>query len=316
MAEKKIIAVVGATGAQGGGLVRAILNDPEKQFIARAITRNAGSDKAKALAKLGAEVVEANIDDEESLLKAFKDAYGIFCVTFFWDHLSPEREYEEAGRMAKVAKQTGAKHVIWSTLEDTRNWIPIDDNRMPTIHGKYKVPHYDGKSSANHLFTDLGLPVTFLQTSFYWENLIYFGLEPKKDANGKFSFTIPMDNKKLPGIAAEDIGKCALGIFKLSEEAIGKTISIAGEHLTCSQMAEKMSAATGKEIYHNNVSPDTFRSFGFPGADDVGNMFQFKRDFEDYYCSIRDIDATKKLNPSLMNFDEWLEKYKNLIPLD
>jgi uncharacterized protein YbjT (DUF2867 family) len=316
MAEKKIIAVVGATGVQGGGLVKAILNAPDKQFTVRAITRNANSDKAKKLAEMGAEVVEADIDDEKSLVKAFDGAYGAFCVTFFWDHMSPEREIEEAERMAKAAKQTGVQHVIWSTLEDTRNWIPLNDNRMPTIHEKYKVPHFDAKGFANHLFTNLGLPVTFLQTSFYWENFIYFGLEPKKDANGKLALTIPMDNKKLPGIAAEDIGKCALGIFILGTESIGKTISIAGEHLTCSEIAEKMSAATGKEIYHNNVSPDIFRSFGFPGADDVGNMFQFKRDFEEYYCGIRDIDATKKLNPSLMNFDEWLKKYKDLIPLD
>ncbi len=316
MAEKKIIAVVGATGGQGRGLVRAILNDPEKQFIARAITRNAGSDKAKELSILGAEVVEANIDDEESLLKAFKDTYGIFCVTFFWDHFSPEREYDEAERMAKTAKQTGAKHVIWSTLEDTRNWIPLNDNRMPTIHGKYKVPHFDAKGDANQLFTKLGLPATFLQTSFYWENLLYFGLGPKKDEDGKFMFTIPMDDKKLPGIAAEDIGKCAFGIFKRGEELIGKTVSIAGDHLTGKQMTEKMKAATGKEIYYNAVSPDTFRSFGFPGADDLGNMFQFKRDFEEYFCGVRDIDFAKKLNPSLLNFDDWLKKYKELIPLD
>jgi len=316
MAEKKIIAVVGATGAQGGGLVKAILNDPDKQFDVRAITRNANSDKAKKLTEMGAEIVEANIDDEKSLVKAFDGAYGAFCVTFFWDHMSPEREIEEAERMAKAAKQADVKHVIWSTLEDTRNFIPLDDNRMPTIHDKYKVPHYDGKGEANKFFTGLELPVTFLQTSFYWENFIYFGMGPKKGEDGRLNLIIPMDDKKLPGIAAEDIGKCALAIFKNSKDYIGKTVSIAGEHLSGSQIAEKLSIATGKEINFLQVSPETYRGFGFPGADDVGNMFQFKRDFEENYCGARNIDFVKKLNPSLMNFDEWLKKYKNLIPLE
>ncbi|MCI0615232.1 NmrA family NAD(P)-binding protein, partial [bacterium] len=88
MGDKKIIAVVGATGAQGGGLARAILSDKNGDFAARAITREANSEKAKELAKLGAEIVEANIDDEESLKQAFHGAYGAFCVTFFWAHLS------------------------------------------------------------------------------------------------------------------------------------------------------------------------------------------------------------------------------------
>ncbi len=97
--DKKIIAVVGATGAQGGGLVRAILADPSGGFAVRALTRDVNSDKAKALARLGAEVVAANVDDVESMKRAFKGAHGAYCVTFFWDHFSPDRE-----------KAAGAQH--------------------------------------------------------------------------------------------------------------------------------------------------------------------------------------------------------------
>lgn len=154
MAEQKIIAVVGATGAQGGGLVRAILNDKQGGFAVRAITRDAHSDKAKALAAMGAEVVEADVHDEASLRKAFEGAHGVFCVTFFWDHFSPEKEIESVRNMASAAKATGAKHVIWSTLEDTRRWMSLDDDRMPTLMGQYKVPHFDGK----------GRPIRFLPT--------------------------------------------------------------------------------------------------------------------------------------------------------
>src|SRR5687767_2549931 len=101
---KKIIVVFGATGAQGGGLVRAILNDPNSEFAVRAVTRDINSDKAKELQKAGAEVVQADIDDADSVKRALNGAYGAFFVTFFWAHFSPEKEKEEAASFAKAAK--------------------------------------------------------------------------------------------------------------------------------------------------------------------------------------------------------------------
>ncbi|MBI3804123.1 MAG: NmrA/HSCARG family protein [Nitrospirae bacterium] len=316
MADKKIIAVVGATGAQGGGLVRAILNDKSGAFAARAITRNVNSDKAKALAQQGVEVVAADIDDVESLKKAFNGAYGAFCVTNFWEHFSAEKEVTQAKNMAEAAKQAGVQHVIWSTLEDTRKWVPLSDNRMPTLHGKYKVPHFDGKGEADPLFSKAGAPTTLLLTSFYWDNLIYFGMGPKKGPDGKLALTMPMGDKKLPGIAAEDIGKCALGIFKKGREYIGKTVGIAGEHLTGAQMAASLTKALGQAVRYNDVPPEVYRSFGFPGADDLGNMFQFKRDFNDDFCRARNLDVARSLNPSLQTFDQWLAQNKSRIPLE
>jgi len=316
VAEKKIIAVVGATGAQGGGLVRAILSDASSAFTPRALTRDVNSDRAKELAKLGAEVVAADVDDVESLKRAFKGACGAFCVTFFWAHFSPEKELAEAKAMAEAAKHAGIQHVIWSTLEDTRKWVPLSDSRMPTLMGKYKVPHFDAKGEANQVFTELGLPTTFLLTSFYWENLIYFGMGPKKGPDGKLAITLPMGDKKLPGIAAEDIGKCAYGIFKKGREFIGKTVGIAGEHLTGAQMAAALAKALGQEVRYNDVPPEVYRSFGFPGAEDLGNMFQFKRDFEQVFCGARNLDVARALDPSLQTFDRWLAQNKSRIPLE
>jgi uncharacterized protein YbjT (DUF2867 family) len=316
MAEKKIIAVLGATGAQGGGLVRAILNDKSGEFTPRALTRNVNSDKARFLKDAGAEVVPVDIDNYESLKSAFTGAYAVYAVTFFWDHFSVEKELSEASLIAKAAKETGVKHIIWSTLEDTRNWIPLDDNRMPTLQGKYKVPHFDGKGEANKFFSDMDLPVTFLLTAFYWDNFIYFGLGPKKTVNGGYAITLPMGDKKLPGIAAEDIGKCALGIFKRGNELIGKTVGIAGEHLTGKQMADSMGSVLGKNVQFNSVPFDVYRGFGFPGADDLGNMFQFKHDFEEYFCGVRNLEFTRSINPELKNFDTWLSENKERIPLE
>jgi uncharacterized protein YbjT (DUF2867 family) len=316
MSQKKIIVVFGATGAQGGGVANAILNDKNSEYTVRAVTRDVNSEKARALAERGAELVVADIDDKQSMLQALQGAYGAYFVTFYWAHFSPEKEYAEAKHMAKAAKDAGLQHVIWSTLEDTRKWVPLDDNRMPTLMGKYKVPHFDAKGEADKEFTDLQIPVTFLRASFYWDNFIYFGSGPKKAPDGKLYLTFPLGDKKMAGISADDIGKCAYGIFKRREELLGKTIGVAGEHLSGHEMAMKLSKALGQEVVYNNVTPETFRSFGFPGADDLGNMFQFYRDFDDVCNSVRNVNFSKELNPELKSFDMWLAENGHKIPLD
>jgi len=316
MSEARVIAVAGATGAQGGGLVRAIQNDPEGGFAARALTRDPSSEKARELAALGAEVVAADLDDPASVAAAFDGAWGAYCVTFFWDHFSPEKEMEQAATMAEAARKAALEHVLWSTLEDTRLWVPLDDDRMPTLMGKYKTPHFDAKGEAEHEFTDRGVPTTFLLTSFYWDNLIYFGSGPQRGEDGTLLFTLPMGDAKLPGIAAEDIGGCAYGIFRRGPEHVGKKVGIAGEHLSGAEMAAALSKALGEEVRHNDLPPDVYRGLGFPGADDLGNMFQFKRDFNEYYCGARDLAFSRQLNPQLQTFAQWLERHKGEIPID
>jgi uncharacterized protein YbjT (DUF2867 family) len=296
--------------------VRAILDDPTGGFAARAITRDAQSEKARALAKRGAEVVAGDVDDPASLERAFAGAYGAFCVTFFWAHFSPEKELAEAGNMARAAKKAGLQHVIWSTLEDTRQFVPLSDDRMPTLQGKYKVPHFDAKGEANRLFTEAGVPTTFLLTSFYWDNFIHFGMGPKKGPDGALGITLPMGDKKLPGIAAEDIGRAAYGIFKEGTRHVGQTIGVAGEHLSGAQMASALSRSLAREIRYNEVTPEAFRGFGFPGADDLGNMFQFNRDFESHFTGARSLEVTRRLNPRLQTFAQWLEQNKAKIPLE
>jgi uncharacterized protein YbjT (DUF2867 family) len=314
MSEKKIIAVVGATGAQGGGLVRAIAADKDGPFTARAITRDITSPKAQELIALGAEVVVADIDDADSMRRAFDGAYGAYCVTFFWGHFSPEKELEQARTMAEAAKGAGVQHVIWSTLEDTRKLVPLTDDRMPTLQGKYKVPHFDAKGEADAIFTAAGVPVTFLLTSFYWDNFIGFGMGPARGADGTLSITLPMGDSKLPGIAAEDIGRCAYGIFQ-RPELIGHRVGISGEHLSGAEMAAAFSEIAGEEVRYNSVPPEVYRTFGFPGADDLGNMFQYKRDFEPAFRAARDVNGSRQLNPSLQTFAAWLDENKDKIAI-
>ncbi len=312
---KKLIAVVGATGAQGGGLAEAILSDPAGPFALRAITRKPDSDKARALAARGAEVVTADLDDRASVTKAFAGAHGAYCVTNFWEHFSPQRELAQARNLAEAAKAAGVRHAIWSTLEDTRLRVPLTDARMPTLLGEYKVPHFDAKGESDAHFAALGVPTTYLLTSFYWENLLYFGMGPKPRADGKLSFALPMADRKLPGIAVEDIGRCAYGILRAGEAHVGKRIGVAGEHLTGAEMAAQLSRALEREVVYDYLPPEQYRALGFPGADDLGNMFQYNRDFSDEFCARRDLSVARALDPKLQTFATWLSRNKSKIPL-
>jgi uncharacterized protein YbjT (DUF2867 family) len=313
--DKKIIAIVGATGAQGGGLARAILSDSNSQFAVRALTRKPGSDAAKELASLGAEIVQADIDSVESITKALDGAYGAFFVTAFWEHFSPDVEKKHARNMAEAAKAAGVKHAIWSSLEDTRTLLPVDNDIMPTLMDEYNVPHFDAKGEANAYFAEYGVPTTILNTSFYWDNFIYFGTGPQRGEDGSLALVLPMEDKRLPGIAAEDIGKVAYGIFKDGDTYINKTVSVAGEHLTGEEMAAGMTEALGEKVTYVPVPHDVYRSFGFPGAEDMGNMFHFKVAFEEQYVGARDLEVARTLNPDLLSYKEWIARYGKNIPV-
>ena len=303
---KPVIAVIGATGAQGGGLARAILNDAARRFALRALTRKPDGAAARALAAQGAEVVAADLDDEDSLVRAFTGAHGVYAVTNFWEHFSPERELAQAGNIARAARRAAVKHVIWSTLEDTRRRVPLSDPRLPTLMGRYKVPHFDAKGEADGLFA--ALPATLLATSFYWDNLVHFGMGPRRDAAGKLTFVLPMRDRPLPGIAVEDIGPVAFALFANRERAVGQAIGIAGEHLTGGQMAAELARALGEPVQHVSPTFAEYAASGFPGAADLANMFHYKHDFNAEYCAARPVVLTRALHPGLQTFRQWLAK--------
>ena len=262
---RKTIAIIGATGAQGGGLVRALMAEEDGGFAARAIARKPESPPAQALAAAGAEVVAGDSDKVETMKAAFDGADAAFCVTNYWEHFSPERELLQAKNLAEAAKAAGVAHAVWSTLEDTRRWVPLDDMRMPTLMGKYKVPHFDAKGEADGFFRSLGVPTTFLLTAFYWDNFIYFGSGPKVGPDGVLAVTFPLDDKKLPSIAVEDIGKSAYAVFKRGDEFRGKTIGIAGEHLTGAQMPPLLPRRSGGKCGSTTCRPTCIEASASPG---------------------------------------------------
>jgi uncharacterized protein YbjT (DUF2867 family) len=318
MTDKKLIAVVGATGSQGGGLVKAILDDGT--FAVRALTRNAESTGAQALAAAGAEIVEADLDDEASLRKAFDGAHGAYIVTNYWVERTPaeeaartrgQMEYDQAENAARAAKDAGVAHVIWSTLEDTRHHFGETD-RVPSIDGGYKVPHFDAKGEANELFTKYGVPTTNLQTTFYFEAMLQ-GQGPARDGSGKLTLTLPMADQPLSGIAAVDIGRTALGIFKRGDEFIGKTVSIAGDHLTGKEYAAALTDALGEEVTYQPLTWDEFRALGFPMAIEIANMFQYYAEDSARFTGDRDLNLVRELNPDLQSFATWLATHKDKV---
>ncbi|NMO53741.1 NmrA/HSCARG family protein [Actinoplanes sp. TBRC 11911] len=314
MSENKIIAVVGATGYQGGGAAKAILSDPYGGYAVRALTRDVTSERAQLLAKKGAEVVQADNNDEESLVRAFQGAYGAFIITNFWEHLSADKELAEARNLANAARKAGLKHVVWSTLEDTRDSIPVDDDRMPTLQDRYKVPHFDVKADAERLFRDAGVPTTFLRTAFYWENLIN-GWRATRDANGVLTLDWPNGESRLAGIAAEDIGAVAYQIFKAGDEFVGKYVSVAGEFLTVHQLAEGLTRTVGEPVVYRPLSADEYRERGALGVE-VGNMHQYYDEFAEQFIAGRDLDEVRRLHPALKSYEEWLRLNGHLIPTD
>src|SRR5690349_15442603 len=307
MQATRIIAVVGATGTQGGSVARAILNDRDRSFALRALTRRPNGEHAQALARQGADVVYADINDLDSVERAFAGAYGAYCMTDFWGGSGdPERERIQGSTMAEAARCAGLQHVIWSTLEDTRRYVPLSDSRMPTLLGKYKVPHFDGKGEADEAFVRHGVPTTFFLTSFYWENFIRFpGMGLRRTLDGDLVLAMPMADKKLPGIGVDDLGLCALGIYRQAC-SVGQRIGVAGEHLTCAEIASKLARALGRTVRYTDVDPAEFGTWDFPAASELSNMLQFKRDFQEVFCTPRSVERSRQLNPSLQTFDAWL----------
>jgi uncharacterized protein YbjT (DUF2867 family) len=312
MSEHKTIAVVGATGATAGGLARAILSDPDAGFTCRAITRTPDSAAARALADLGATVVPADLDEPDSLVDAFDGAYGAFCMTTFWDHFSPERETSQAGNQARAAAAAGVQHAIWSTMEDTRRWYPLQDDRMPTVMGGYKVPPFDAKADGNQAFEAAGVPTTYLLPPTHWDAFVSGRGAPQPGPDGALSLAIPLGDAALPGIAAEDIGRCAYGIFQQPEQYRGTTVGLAAECTTGQRLADGLSTVFGQQVRYQPMPLEAFRSLPFPGIDIAANMFQFMAEVPDH-AALRDPAVARSLNPSLSGFDAWVQRTRSTL---
>ena len=319
------IAIIGATGQQGGGLARAILADDTGAFAVRAVTRHPGSERARHLRKLGAEVVEADLDDEQSLRAAFAGAYGAYVVTDFFADIAGQppspaeqgqaraaRELTQAANAASAAHETGLRHVVWSTAEDTRVHFSQPGSHVPRTEGGYATPHLDAKAEANALFTGLGVPVTFLQPVYYYESLLRGMLA--RNADGEPELLLPIAGSRLALIAAEDIGRIALAIFR-HPEYIGRTVSVAGTHASGEEIAAMISEAAGDKVHYHPLTWEQFRSLPFWSGVTAANAFQYFAETEQDFLARHDLAGSRQLNPAIQPLDAWLRAHRaELLP--
>jgi uncharacterized protein YbjT (DUF2867 family) len=308
------VAVLGATGQQGGAVAEALA---KKGIAVVAITRNASSEKAKALASRAdsTEVREADLDDKDSLVKAFDGCDGAFVIANFWEGMDVEKEVRQYKNATDALKEIGSmKHVVFSTLEETT--IPVADH-FKSLHqcehegakGPMKVPHFDGKARAEKMFE--GLPTTFVLTSCYFENFCSF-FSFSKGEDGSYTFTLPLSDVKIPWTILGDLGEFTACAFT-KPELIGQRIGQASLLANGDDLAEIFSKATGKTIKYNRVSWETFASFGFPGADELAQMFEFWILTLDDFTKARDMDTQTKIMDG-QKFTDAVE-YAKTIPL-
>ncbi|WP_020575084.1 NmrA/HSCARG family protein [Actinopolymorpha alba] len=305
MTSKPIIVVAGATGSQGGGAITALLEDPQQRFAVRALTRDPQSPAALALAARGAAVVRADFTHPATLETAFAGAHGAFFVTNFWAHGSAAQETQEIANLAAASASTKLSHVVWSTLEDTRDLLPVSDPRMPVLQDAYNVPHFDAKGEGNRFFTDAGVPTTFLNTTFFYQGFID-GVGPRRGEDGVLALTLPLESgKRLAGVDVNDIGRTAFAILAAGDTYVGRTVSLAGDHLTGAEYADILGEVIGETVRFDAVPYDTFRTFPIPAALEVANMFQYYGDFDAQFTGARDLDELRRLNPALRDFRTW-----------
>ena len=293
MTSKKIILVTGATGAQGGSVAKALLN--ENKFAVRILTRNAKSPKAIALQEAGAEIAEGDLDDIQSLLPAMKDVYGVFGVTSFWEHY--EKEYQHGKNLVDAVYESGIEHFVYRNLPNYKQ-----------LRGcKLSVPHCDLKAELEEYTKSLKIPVTFMRIAFYYENFLSF-FPLQKDENDNFFFGFPQGDTKLSVVTVEDMGGVVAPVFNHPEEYIGRVVGVVGEDLSCNEYAAILSKVLKQNVYYKYIPRDVYAGFGFPGAEELANMFEVQR----LYIKERHLDLIESygLNPSMQRFEKWLEKNK------
>ncbi len=282
MANSNIILVTGATGRQGGAVARELLADG---FPVRALTRNPKSEKAQALAKLGAEIVKGNYDDDSSLQKALKGAWGAFSVQNTWE-AGVEKEEEQGKHFAELAKKAGIQHFVYTSVASAQR--------------NTGIPHFDNKYRIEETVRGLGFPsYTIIRPVFFMENWISPGFKEGID-QGKLMISIAPETV-LQMISVADIGKYGHWAFKEHEKLNGQAIDIAGDALTMPDAALILSKASGKKIEYVQIPIDEVRK----SSEDFAIMLEWF-DEVGYNADIEKMSAASGIKP--LNFTEWAGK--------
>ena len=254
---KALIAVTGATGQQGGGVVRAL--QASGQFKVRALSRNPAKHHG-----LADEVVEADLNRPETLDAAFEGAHGVFLVTNFWEEGTDE--LKQAKGAVRAAKAAGVTHFIWSTLP----------NVEAISGGKFDVPHFTGKAKIDRIVQEAGfVNHTFVIPPLYYQNL-FGALAPQEQADGSVGWALPLD----PDVRCihmgdiSELGNIVAGAFAHPDEAgNGEYLPLVGDFMSFNEIVDTLNRQ-GHNFSFGQVPKEAFAPL-FPAAAEVAEQFSY-----------------------------------------
>ncbi|KAL1879324.1 hypothetical protein VTK73DRAFT_7161 [Phialemonium thermophilum] len=264
MPKKKIIVVFGATGAQGGSVARIFLTDPvlKDEWTVRAVTRDPTKETAKTLEAQGAQLVQADLNDKASLVRAMSGATEVFAVTNYWESLSIDVEIQQGKNLVDAAKEARVEHFIWSSLP---NITKLSNGELSNVY------HFDGKAQVEDYARESGIPATYFFAGSYMSNLpgSVLRLSP---INNAWTMALPIPGTApLPLFDVDDTGKFVKGIVRNREKLLGKRILGAESYVTCDQIVEEFKKAfpeAGKTALYYELVPETYlkiiKGLGFP----------------------------------------------------
>jgi len=293
MASPTTILVTGATGAQGGSVARALLE--HGGFAVRALTRHPGSEKAAALRGAGADVVAGDLDNRASIEAALYGCEACFGVTNFWEHF--EKEFDHGKNLIEAAAAAGVRKFLYSSLPAVEK----------STDGELKAPHFDIKAELETLARRLLPGSAFAHLMFYYENF-RDSSPPRRQDDGSYAFGFPQGDTPLAAVSVDDVGPVLTAVFADFDNWRGKVVSVVGDIMPPADYAAMLSRVTGARVVYNHVPMGVFAALGFPGADDLANMFDFYRRFAPDRRA--DWEQSKRLYPGIRTFEQWATDHR------
>lgn len=288
--ERPVAVVIGATGAQGGSVARALLADG--RYAVRAITRRPQSQAAQTLRNAGAYVLPGDLSEKATLQDLMAGARVVFGVTSFWEHFAGE--YAQGRNLIEVlANSPTLEHFIFSSQPFV----------LRATGGLLSVPHFDIKAKLESETRDLGLPATFVHLSFYYENVNNF--YPAHQAqDGAYVFTLPLGDAPLAAVSVDELGGVVNGILARRREYLGRTVAIAGDEQPMSAYAQSMTDAFGRTFRFEDISARDYATLGFPGSEEIAAMFDYYKRFAPARRSA--IAESRALAGGMKTFAQWV----------
>lgn len=296
--DRPVILVTGATGQQGGSVARHLLR--RGRYAVRALTRNPDSEASAALRSRGAEVVGGDLADFDSVRRAMVGCYGVYGMTSFWEHF--DDEYRHGINLVDAVADAGVGHFVFSTLPSVAQ----------LTGGQLRVQHFDLKAKMEEYARHLDLPVTFVHPAYYYENFLAWFV-PRRQPDGSYRFGFPQGDTRLAAVAAEDVGGPVAVLFERREDVLGETFYLVGDDLPPAAYAEIMSRVSGRVVGYGHVPREEYAALGFPGAQDLADMFEFYRSRVPDRRA--DLERTTELYPEVRNFESWLQGHREELAL-